>query len=212
MSFLTAIADDLDLFDGLEASTLTHRLDASEDTLTVSLWRAIGTAEAAASDGKYTTEDVRAHAKTSEVSVDPEPGDSITDASGVTWTIIAVQRDTLATRWRLICRRLDITNEAATLVTIQVATWAKSAGGAQQATWANSQTNVRAKIQRIDGSEVDDNKRREVKAQFTVTFEGQTILTKSHRIVGSDAAIYRVAGYQNPDLIGELYQVLVEEW
>jgi len=212
MTLTLAIADDLDLFDGLETATFTHRVDSSTDAITVALFRAISTDEAAASDGKYTTEDVRAHVKTSEVGTDPEPGDTITDASGVIWTILSVQRDTLATRWRLICRRLDIADEASTLITIESATWAKSAGGAQVATWSTSQSNVRAKIQRIAADETDETNQRQVKARFVITSEVQNLVGKSHRILGSDATIYRILGYRNTDRIDSLYEILAEVW
>ena len=212
MTFAATIADDLDLFDGLETATFTHRLDSSTDTISVALFRAISTAEAAASNGKYTTEDVRAHVKTSEVGTNPVPGDTITDASGVTWTILSVQRDTLATRWRLVCRLLDITDEASTLITIEAASWAKSAGGAQVATWSTSQSNVRAQIQRIAADETSETNQRQVKARFVITCEVQNLVGKSHRIVDASAVTYRILGYRNTDRIDSLYEILAEVW
>ena len=212
MTFAATIADDIDLFDGLETATLTHRLDSSTDAITACLFRAISIKEAEVSDGKYTTDDVRAHVKASEVAVAPVSGDTITDASGVIWTILSVRRDTLATRWRLICRVLDIIDEAATLITIEAATWAKSHGGAQTATWSASQSNVRALIQRIAAAETDETNQRQVKARFVITCEVQNLVGKSHRIVDSASTIYRILGYQNTDRIDSLYEILAEVW
>ncbi len=211
MTLALAIADDLDVFDGLAAATLTHRADSSSDNVT-GVKRSISTREAADSDGKYTTDDVRFHFKTNEVSADPLPGDTITDASGVVWTILAVQRDTLSTRWRLISRRLDIVDEASTLITIQEATWTKSTGGAQVASWDNWKTNVRAKVQRLSADEATDDNQRQVKAQFVVICEVQNLVGKSHRIIDADGVTYRIKGYRQTDRIDSLYEILVEVW
>ena len=211
LDLATAIADDPDIFDGLEAASLTHRLTGNVSSGNV-LFRAIDAAEAAASDGRYTMDDVRVHFKLSDVSETPKPADTVTDAGGQVWTVLAVQKATIGTRWRLICRILDVANETDTLISIEQAGWAKSAGGAQVATWSPWQTDVRAKIQRLDSMEGEEDNLRQVRDQFVVFCEVQNLVGASHRIVGADGTIYRIKGYRKADQIGALYEIVCELW
>ena len=212
MTLAAAIADDMDLFDGLESVTLTHTVSGETDAVSKALPRAVTTREAAASNGKYTASDVNWHLKASEVSSRPVPGDTITDGDGDVWTVLDVQKATLGTRWRCITRQLDITDEASTLITIEQATWSKSAGGFQVASWSTWKSNVRAKVQRLSASETDETNQRQNKAEFVVICEVQNLVGKSHRIVDADSTVYRIKGYRNTDRIDSLYEILCEVW
>jgi len=215
MAFEDAIAEDMAGFDGLQTVTITHREDDSTSAVPKALLRQIGVKQAEASNGQYTTDDVICNVRGSAISTTPRVGDSLTDASGKVWVILATHRATLGSRWRLILRDLAISETTVTLDTlidIEVATWSKGDGGAQEATWGTFQENVRAHIQDNGGSAGVENGQRRVEARYTIFCEEQFIVGSDHRVIDSDGSIYRVTGYANSDRIDKLYEIHAEPW
>ena len=82
--------DFANVTDGLEPVTLL-RPGSAATSVGGALRAAVSTAEARASDGKYTAGDVVWHLPAAEVSSPPVPGDVIVDAAGGRWTVLAVR-------------------------------------------------------------------------------------------------------------------------
>ena len=215
MAFEDAIADDMDIFDGTQTVSITYREDDETVAVPKALLRKISTSEAANSNGQYLSSDVICNVRGSSIVTAPKVGDTLTDASDVAWTILAVHRATLGTRWRLILRDRSISSTTVTLdslINIEVASYTKSDGGSQTATWSTLQEDVAAHIQDNGANAVVENGKREVEAQFSIFCEDQYVVGENHRIVDSEGTVYRVTGYRNRDSITDLYEILAEKW
>ena len=204
--------DDMAIMDGLETVTVQSHDGTFTDTADNSIHRRISNSEAEASNGRFIRDDVVFHVPKQELNFTPYAGCRLTDASGIVWSILSAHVETIGTRWRLACRHHDILNEAATLVTIQRATWSKSEGGAQQQTWGTLASNQRCWIQRLSARVGSEDGQRESKASYRAHFESQTIVGAGNRIVSSDGTKYRVVGDSNSDRIDQLYSVDLELW
>lgn len=202
------VTDFESVVDGLTAVTLRPRSGADVPAEKC-LRRAVTQKEAAASDGKYTTNDVVFHLSINEIATQPALGSSIIDDLG-TWRILEVARQTLSARWRCICRNLAITADLCTLVTIQFATYAKGLSGAQEPTWATQQANVRAKVQLEGADRTVEHQAQHTPRLASIYFVDQVLLTTNHRIVGPDGAIYKVKSWEDADRIDALYKVNAE--
>ncbi len=214
MTFVADIADDLEtVADGLGAVTLTHR-NGAEEVIASALRRAVSKREAASSHGKYTTADTNFHFQSDAVDTSPKVGEIITDSDG-DWTILEVGTQTLGTRYRCVCRNLAIFHDLHTLVTIQLATFAKGTGGAQEPTWSTWRENVRAKIV-IDRQEFSvEHGRQQAPKQASVFFASPLSLTTNHRIVDPhDGTVYSVKSWQDAEAIDKLFsaQCEVSRW
>jgi len=208
LDFATDIQDDFAaIVDGLTAVTIVSR-DATETEVEHCLRRAVNHREAAASDGKYTTDDVVFHFPTEEAER-PELGAVIRDEDG-DWTVLEVAKQTLNHRYRCVCRNLVIVAGLDTLVTIQAATFAKGPTGALEPTWSNVATDVLAKIQ-IESAERDvQHNAKDTPQKATVYFASQQVLTTNNRIVGPDDTIYKVVSWSDADRIDRLFAVQCE--
>ena len=214
MNFAVDIADDLLLMDGLAKVILTRRVGNPQANIEA-LRRKISNREMAISDGRYTSSDVRFHVRVNEFgNENPKPviGDTISDIDGDIWTILAVSKTTLDTRFALHCRNLAITEDISTLVEIQVATYTKGNYGEQIATWAtvDGMASVRAKIQLVSGNREIDNDRLSHDEKYQIYFLTQWTATPSHRVIGPNGTKYRVLGISNPDDITQLFSVDAE--
>lgn len=77
----------------------------------------------------------------------PAPGDQITDAAGLQWTIAETSWVGLATRWRLECRRLDWSAARTQSVRLDRATITQDASGGVIRSWLPVEFNLPAIIQ-----------------------------------------------------------------
>lgn len=200
------IGDFEAVVDGLEAITLTDRA-AADTAIAKAQRRSVTQREADASDGHYTTSDTSWIFQTNRVVGIPQPGWTITDGDSNIWTLLEVNEEKLLGLYRCISRDLAIANRLDTLVTLQVATYAKGTGGAQEATWANQTTNLRARIQITGASEEVKLNQRRMPKLVTIFIEVQQLITNNHRFVGSDSTVYRVIGWRDPDRIDKLQEI-----
>jgi len=210
LNFGLQIANDLDFVDGLELVTLTRR-DGIEQAEIPALGRLIGVREAAASNGRYLAEDRRFHIKVNSLEGEPAPvpGDTITDAGGTVWTVLALAHATRETRYGLTCRNLVVTENLTTLLTIQKATYTKGTYGEQVATWANvaELTDIRGKIQPSAVSRSVDQGRLSRSASFTAYLMTSFQPAMDQRIIDSNGTKYRITGYREKDNIAGLLEV-----
>ena len=210
MSVALDIANDMaEVVDNLEGVTL-READDTEHGVTYALRRVLTTSEKEASDGKYQSGDIVWHFPASSVAVEPVPGAKIIDGESNLWTILDASLATLSNRYRCVCRNLSIFAELNTLVDIEVATWSKGEGGAEEAAWASFATDVRAKIQLepVDAETVNDN--RDTLHEVRIYTETQYQLDSNYRVIGPDATEYNVTGFAAPNRIDELPYLTAE--
>jgi hypothetical protein len=170
------------------------------------LRRAVSVREAAASGGKYLSTDVAFHLDAQELPA-PSIGGKITDVDGE-WTILGIDWQTLVNRWRCVSRKLSIANGI--LVTIQRATYTKSATGAEEPTWADTAANVLARIQ-LTGAEMEVvNTNRTSRIDARVFFATEQTLGPSYRILGSGGQILKVLSWDGFDEINQLFAATCE--
>lgn len=111
MTLATDIANDYTAFDGAEAVTFSVVVNnAVSATVSVSsaLRRALTkqAGQLSAAGLALEPEDVSFHLPVSLLSGNtPKPGDLITDASSVVFTILAATKATLGTRYACVCRQ-----------------------------------------------------------------------------------------------------------
>ncbi len=222
-----------DVVDNLEAITLGAPSEVDWDTMTVDEWdeltvdewdallvgdtttaissalrRALTTKEMAVSDGLYRNGDVVWHFAASAVSTAPVPSDLIIDSDSNQWTILEVSLQTLSNRYRCITRNLAISEELNTLVTIQKATFAKDADGAQEPTWADYRTSVRAKVQPQAAAQATENALRHTTREVIIYVLTEfNDIDESFRVVAADGKIYKVTGTASPERIDQLFEI-----
>lgn len=203
-------AGDMAVMDGLETVTVVTGADSEVSASAVR--RAVTTKEAEASNGDYTTADYVYHLPVADLTFSPLPGGSVTDADTVVGVILDAQKATIKTRWRLICRDLQISEDLTTLVDIELATFVKGAGGAQEETWAVWQSEVRAKLQRVSAMAGVDQNKRDTATTWVMYSETQHLVNRNHRVVNSEGDIFRVLGFHMPDRIDALFEIDLTEW
>lgn len=170
------------------------------------LRRAVSVREAAASGGKYLSTDVAFHLDAQEIPA-PAVGGKITDVDGE-WTILGIDWQTLVRRWRCVARKLSITGGV--LVTIQRATYAKGATGAEEPTWANTATGVLARIQILSSRMGVTNTNRTSQSDARVFFATNQMLGPSYRILGPSGQILKVMSWDGFDDINQLFVATCE--
>ncbi len=203
------ITGDYVVVDNLETVSLTD-LSLTGQSVEGAFSTPLKTREIEASNGRYTAGDRRFHLPIVNTTSTPQVGGTITDAS-FTYTILDVDKAAMSGIWKVAARKLEIFSELNTLVTIQLATWAKDANGVQAATWANEHTGVRAKIQpATEGIEQDENSRT-IRKRYQVIFEADQTLDHNRRIIGPDGSTYKVLSYSRRERIDVLPMALVEK-
>ena len=211
MTLAADIAGDFAaVLDGLEAVTLTNR-GGSAQSISHALRKALGQREAAASNGEYLASDLVWHFPISEATTAPAIGAAITDADGVTWTVLETTKYVVAGVYRCVSRVLSIVADSQTLVTIQHASWAKGTAGALEPTWSDQYTAVRAQIQPLKGERVVSEGQVGMTADTAVYFAAQYNLTPSHRIIGPAGDVYRVLSWEQSDRIDALYMATCQK-
>lgn len=202
-------AADLSSFDGLETVTLVQPSGGGSVEVDGALRRHVLVREAEASDGKYATSDLDWHLPAAALVEGPAVGTVITDGEGVRWTVLAVERDTLGTRFRCRSRSLAIQGGLDRLVTLQVATWIKGASGAAMAQWQDVRTDLAARIQPEQAAAGVEHDRRLTRVTHRIFLAEEVVVDHNHRFVAGSEA-YHVLGYEKPERIDALFVVLVE--
>lgn len=181
---------------------MTLQLDISTDFAMITDWlapvtvsgvivesalrRAITVKQVQASGGKYLSSDVTFHLDRAELQQQPKLGTQIIDSDG-RWTILGVHWETLANRWKCVCRKLSI--DRCSTVTIQRATYAKSVTGAAEPTWATLATGVVAKVQFLQATVEADRSNRTTQKTATVFFLEEQSLQPSDRIISGSTTL-----------------------
>lgn len=203
--------------DGLEAVTLKRRGSSDDVDVANALQRAITTKEAAASNGQYTTRDVRWHLPVLEVTTRPRLGDVILDANNDRWTILDVQKATLEVRWRCICRNVAVYYSLDDYVDVLRATISKGAAGAATASWQTEVTGVRASIHLKPAVATDatatpvvENQAHKTRKLFEVRLERDLNLTRNYLLRDARGTLYEVLGYRAQQEIGEFQATVAE--
>ncbi len=199
-----------DITDGLEAVTLDRRGSTPNTSIALALQRNITNREIAQSDGKYLAGDVRWHLPDALVGADPRAGDTIVDAVGSRYTILQPWHDTLENRWKCVSRNARVVYRLEDPIRIEHATYAKEDGGAQEPTWHDWRTGIRARIQpTITDISVENMAKRAVR-EVTIFIREDLPITQNQRVVARDGAIYKVTGYTGAERIGELSEIAAE--
>lgn len=177
-----------------------------------SLKRPIRRREMEASRGFYQAHDVTWVLKASECDRAPVPGCLVIDSDDGEWTVLTAAHESLRSVYACACRNLVITERLDTLVTVQLGTFAKAAGGADEGAWADLYTNVRGRMQPEDSSGESERGQRKLKRKYTLFLREPFALRRQHRIVDSAGKLYRPTGFQFPERIDRLTEITCEEW
>jgi head-tail adaptor len=196
--------------DGLEAVTLERADGAGSVAISAALRRAITTREAAISDGKYTTTDVRWHLPAAGLAAAPGLGDRIVDGNDETWTILETQLATCGSRFVCIARNLAVAGGLNTLITIRREIATKGTSGAVDRTWEDYRINVRARIQEQTAERAEQHGRQSGVVTAKVYVAEQILVDNGFQIIAADGTVYEVSGYESPDDIGRLFVINAE--
>lgn len=183
-------AGDLALVDGLVRVTL-RRTAGDELPIEGALQRSITRHEAAVSGGRYTQADVAWHLDRRALDEPPEIGAALIDPSGREWTVLVVQEQTLASRWRCICRQLEVPAALTAQITIEHAVWTQDAAGAPRVTWQVAAAGVPAHVQPITARETIAHRQRDQQATHRV-YLGQAVAVRAGDRLRQPDALYRV--------------------
>ncbi len=205
--------DFADVVDGLEAATLSVSGLGDQSILNAHR-NQITNAEIEASNGKARQGDTIWQWPVSETPTRPVLGSTLTDGDGRVWTILAIHKQVLSSKWSAVCRELDIEDGSATLITIQKATYTKGTHGAAVATWANEYTNVRARIQLAaqtievehDADETEDTYRIILESDLSVD-----PLRADYRVIDGDGDVYSVLSYEQAGRIDTLSVITAQK-
>ncbi len=100
-------ADDFPaVLDDVRLNTLKTAGGTVLDADVRALRRPVSPSDAGASDGAFTTSDVKWHLTGDDVSAAPEVDQRIVEADGTAWDILAVCSMTCGTRWQCVARRV----------------------------------------------------------------------------------------------------------
>lgn len=196
--------------DRLEAITLQRADGSGVVAISAALRRAITTREAAISDGKYTTADVRWHLAASELAEPPQIGDQIIDDASEAWTILETKSATCGSRFECIARKLAIAGGLNTLVTIRREVATQGTSGAVERTWEVYRINVRARIQEQAAERSEQHGRQSGVVTAKVYLAEQILVDNGFQIVAADGTLYEVTGFESPDSIGSLFVINAE--
>jgi hypothetical protein len=195
--------------DGRQPVTVT-RPDGSSSILVGGAVRAsVSTAEARASQGKYTESDVVWHLPALEVTDPPALGDVIIDVAGRRWTVLAVRQATADARFRCVCRNLAIVHDLDTIIDIERAEFVKGENGAERAVWSPWRTGLAARIQPVQTAARKEHQRPITAAEFVVYIEEQLSLDHKYRVKTPDGTVYRVVGCEKAERIDSLMEISV---
>ena len=198
-----------DVVDGLEAITILRRGDGTT-AVAHALHRAINRAEAAASGGRYTTEDTRWHFPLVEAAR-PHLDDVILDGDGNRHTVLEARKDTLSVRWRCVARDMAVFHGLNAVIVIEKARQAKGTHGAYEATWSVWKAGVRARIQPMADTVAVLHDAKVTDQTVQIFVEDDPGIKANQRIKGPDGTYYRITDYTGSERIGELATISAEE-
>jgi hypothetical protein len=161
------------------------------------------------SDGQYSTHDVVWHVPSEELPVAPRPGDVLVAGDGQRWTVLVVQRATLDSRWRCVCRNLSRMHGLDQYIDIEKASYTKGEQGEAAAAWHVWRTGLRAKIQPVGSEATREHDHPTTIERYRIYCAEDLELDHHHRIRGPDGTTYRVLGTTKPDRIDALLEINV---
>jgi head-tail adaptor len=206
---LLHVTGDLGCFDGLEGVHVSLPGNSTPVAVAGALRRSVTTREAEASDGTYTASDLKWHLPVAQLESAPPLGSVITAADGEPWTVLEVAAQTLGERWLCWTRNLVIAGGLNQTITIQQATWTKTASGAPQATWTDYRTDLPARVQPISSRIEVQHDQRLARVTHQVFLAEQVLVDQNFRVL-HDGAVYNLLGYREPDRIDRLIVLDVE--
>ncbi|HZZ73625.1 MAG TPA: hypothetical protein VFE24_15335 [Pirellulales bacterium] len=204
-------ADFTLIADLLQSVTLRRADTGALSLVNHGLRRTITTGEAEASGGKYTRADAVWHLPSSELAAPPRVGDALIDAADVVWTILEIQAACGGARWRCLTRNLALTAGLADTITIQQATWSKSAAGAASAVWTDLHIGLAASIQLQRAEVQEDQLDRSLRSTHRIVIAMAVAVDENCRILDADGNLYHVVGYEQAARIDALPVILATQ-
>lgn len=143
--------------------------------------------------------------------VKPKPGDVVTDADGVAWTVLSFTYGQLARSYNLTCLSLALAYKLRRKVSIwPAARTVDAAGGAVTTHGSAAETNVPASIQEVAATPDTARGKRGRRRQYEIRLATQHLLTEGDQVRDEGGVIYQVTGYREPNRIDELALVTAE--
>ena len=201
-------ADFVLVADLLETVTLRRADTGAVSSLPHVLRRELTEREAEASGGKYARSDLVWHLPAGELMVFPRLGDQLVTADDARWTILEIQLACGGARLRCHTRNLAVAAGVSEEITIQLATWSKTASGAASATWSDWLTGLPARIQPQIGRVESAHDRRELRVTHRIIVADPVAVNENHRVLDAAGNIYHVVGYERPARIDLLPVIL----
>lgn len=143
------LTNDYELFDGQATVELWQPEATAAITVAGALRGPIARQEAVPAGGQVVQADAVWNLPVAELAERPRLGSLIVESSGAAWTVLTVDLQTLATRWRCTTRQLVI--EGADIeVDLQRPTWEPDAAGAPSASYTTYASAVTARVTVLD--------------------------------------------------------------
>lgn len=219
MDLSSSFSTDYLVWDGVQVVTHTAgRLGGGGTETAVSLAkrRALTYKELAASGGAYTGLDrvwlIPAAVLSAGFTI--RPGDAITDASSVAWTVLEATLGKFGQTWKLTCRDLVLVNALTYLIDIERAQLLQDAAGGTVRRWPGqggtvAYSQLRASVQPVEAAPADERGVRAGLAKYEVTVERQVALAFDRdRVKWTDTTgqphYLDITGLRNPNRIDEL--------
>ncbi len=193
--------------DRLEPVTLQPRDGSPPTQIAGALRRSMSTAEAAASDGRYTASDVRWHLPVESVQTPPAVGDRIVDGSGATWTILSLRLATAESRWQCVARDLIVSSGLNERITIRREVATQDSSGAVERTWQDVLTNVVARIQENSAERNEQHGRQSGVVVAQVFVAEPVTVDNGYRIIAADGRVFEVTGFESSESIEQLMTI-----
>jgi head-tail adaptor len=193
--------------DQLEVVTLRRADGSAAAAIGAALRLAVATHEAAASDGRYTANDVRWHLPAAELAAPPRLGDRIVDAAAGCWTILETRLQTCGSRWECVTRNLALTGGLTSFVTILREVAVKGASGAVEPTYVPLASAVAARIQELSSRRHEEHGRQSGIVEAKIYLAEQITVDNGCRVQAADGTLYEITGYEQPDSITSLFTI-----
>jgi hypothetical protein len=201
---------DLSCCDGLEPVTVWPASGSPPSAVDGALRRQSGVSEAEPSDGFYTAADVTWHLPAEQLASDPTVGGVVSDAAGVRYVVLSVERAALGACWRCRTRNLAIVNSLDSLVSLQQATWTKTTSGVQVPVWADVRSNLAARIQPQQTEIEIEYDRRLTRVTHKIFLADEIAIDHTYQIVAGTET-YRVLGCERQQRIDALFVILASQ-
>lgn len=208
------IASDFEVFDNTQAVQLRRLVNGdfqTAETVYDALRHQVTEAEAEASEGAVTTQDVSWNLPAVQVVDRPRPGSEILEdnSSGmegdpIIWTILTVDLATLGSRYRCACRDLALAFGLNEKVNILRPNLQQDAAGAWTPDFFPAYLDVPAKFQEVEGLEVRERGKRTTETRYNVFLGRRLRLSIEYQVVDQDGLVYELLGWTTPDQIDAL--------